>query len=58
MSNALQLPKVIEDAVLGLNQAGPLQPSRRSFLKASGERRRYEQRSYGGAYGDAYGGED
>ena len=31
MSNALQLPKAVEDAVLGLGQA-----SRRSFLKASG----------------------
>ena len=31
MSDALQLPKVVEDAVLGINQA-----SRRSFLKGSG----------------------
>jgi hypothetical protein len=31
MSNSLQLPKPIEDAVAGLTQA-----SRRSFLKASG----------------------
>lgn len=36
MSNALQLPKAVEDAVLGVNQAGLLQASRRNFLKASG----------------------
>src|SRR5687767_1542008 len=31
MSNAVQLPKAVQDAVLGLDQA-----SRRDFLKASG----------------------
>ena len=36
MSNILQLPKAVEDALLGPDQAGPRQASRRSFLKASG----------------------
>jgi nicotinate dehydrogenase subunit B len=36
MSNSVQLPKAVEDAVLGLSPAGPHQASRRSFLKASG----------------------
>ena len=36
MSNLLQWPKAVEDALLGLDQAGPHQASRRTFLKASG----------------------